>query len=152
ADPEHLPAPGPLKAEQSHTSVTFGNQLLLKVYRRVEEGPHPELEIGRYLTAQGFPHTPPFLGAVELRKRRGAFMVLAILRKFIPNTGEAWQYTLDELSSFFERALAEQSRPDVKQAAPRIASIIGLETPELARRLIGAYLESAALLGRRTAE
>ena len=50
-------------------------------------------------------HIPPVLGAVEMRKRRAGPLALALLLKFMPNQGEAWQYTLDELSSFFERAL-----------------------------------------------
>jgi maltose alpha-D-glucosyltransferase/alpha-amylase len=147
-------APGARKAEQSHTSINFGNQVILKVYRRVEEGPHPELEVGRFLTEKKFPHSPPVLGNIEVRKRRAGPLVLALLLKCVPNQGEAWQYTLDELSSFFERALAEAQKPDPELPVADFDFRVqdAGEAPEAARRLIGAYLESANLLGRRTAE
>jgi maltose alpha-D-glucosyltransferase/alpha-amylase len=147
-----LPAPGQMRGEQSHSSVPFGTQAFLKVYRRVEEGSHPELEVGRFLTERRFPHTPPLLGHIEMRRRRGAPTVLAILLKYIPNQGEAWQYTLDELSSYFERALAERDCPVASGVSPRLTIALEQQPPELARRLIGVYLESAALLGRRIAE
>ena len=53
-----------LAAEQSNSSLTIGDQLMLKIYRRILPGEHPESEMGRYLTAQGFAHTPPLLGDV----------------------------------------------------------------------------------------
>ena len=58
------PAPTELRpviaeVEQNHTSVVYSEQLVLKLFRRLEAGIHPEVEIGRMLTEQGFPHTPP---------------------------------------------------------------------------------------------
>src|SRR5207302_10279005 len=96
------------KAEQSNTSVLFGNRLILKVFRRIDEGINPDQEVGRYLTdVVHYPNTAPVVGAVEFRrKRKGEPMTLAILQGFVPNQGDAWQYTLDVLSSFYERALA----------------------------------------------
>ena len=62
-----------LGAEQSNTSVLYGNKLIMKVYRRVEEGMNPDLEVGLYLTdVAHFPHTAPVVGAVEFRRKRKA--------------------------------------------------------------------------------
>jgi maltose alpha-D-glucosyltransferase/alpha-amylase len=57
--------PAVLKAEQSNTSVSYGDRLLLKVYRRIENGVNPDLEIGRILTTMNFPHSPPVAGSIE---------------------------------------------------------------------------------------
>ena len=53
-----------LAAEQSNSSLTVGDAVMLKIYRRISPGEHPEAEMGRYLTAQGFTHAPPLLGDV----------------------------------------------------------------------------------------
>ena len=58
------------RAEQSNSSVLFGDQLILKLFRKVEPGVNPDLEIGRFLAAQGFEHTPPLAGWLELRRGR----------------------------------------------------------------------------------
>ena len=55
-----------LGAEQSNSSVLVGEQVMLKIYRRLERGIQPEIEIGRFLTeVAGFSGTPPWLGSVE---------------------------------------------------------------------------------------
>ena len=43
-------------AEQSNTSVVFDDELVLKVFRRLEPGLNPELEMLRFLTEHGFPN------------------------------------------------------------------------------------------------
>jgi trehalose synthase-fused probable maltokinase len=108
------------RAEQSNSSVIYGDAFILKLFRRLESGQNPDLEIGAYLTERGFPHTPPFAGALEYRTPRGDCMTAGILQGFVPNEGDAWAYTLRELE-------ASGGEP-------------------------GRYLQTAALLGRRTAE
>ena len=62
--------PAPLKAEQSNTSVRFGDRLILKLFRKLEAGVNPDLEIGRFLTEQtDFRHIPRVAGALEIRGR-----------------------------------------------------------------------------------
>ena len=53
-----------LSAEQSNSSVIVGDVAILKLFRRVSAGPHPEAEMGRYLTDQGFAGAAPLLGEV----------------------------------------------------------------------------------------
>ena len=53
-----------LAAEQSNSSLTVGDTVMLKIYRRISPGQHPEAEMDRYLTAQGFTHAPSLLGDV----------------------------------------------------------------------------------------
>ena len=65
-----LPAKLP-EREQSNSNVVFGDQLILKLYRRLGEGINPELEIGEHLTKVGFTNTAPLAGAVEVVGRGG---------------------------------------------------------------------------------
>src|SRR5258705_12782790 len=51
--------------DQSNTSVVFGRRLIMKVFRRVEEGPNPDVEMVEYLTGRRFPHVPPLVGTIS---------------------------------------------------------------------------------------
>jgi maltose alpha-D-glucosyltransferase/alpha-amylase len=139
-------------AEQSNNSVIFGERLMLKVFRRLEEGVNPELEVGRFLTEKThFSQIAPLAGSLEYRRPRGEPMTVAILQGYVPNQGDAWQFTLNTVSHFF-------NSPDLVGAQPPLGSGKSLleasrhEPAEIAVKTIGGYLESARMLGRRTAE
>ena len=80
-------------AEQSNTSVVFGDRLILKLFRRVEDGINPDLEIGRFLTERTrFAHIAAASPArSSIARERGEPATLAILQGFVPNEGDAWQ-------------------------------------------------------------
>jgi maltose alpha-D-glucosyltransferase/alpha-amylase len=148
--------PNAMQAEQSNTSVLFGDRLFFKLFRRPEEGINPDLEIGRFLTERvGFPHVPAVAGALEYRRGKTSEpMTLAILQAQVPNSGDAWHYTLDALGRFFEEAVVR--RPEISEPPlPDVGGIFemaNLEPPQLARDTMTDYLERARLLGQRTAE
>jgi len=143
-----------MKTEQTNTSIIYGDRLMLKLFRRMEEGTSPELEIGRFLTEKvAFPNAPPVAGAIEYHSRLIPEPVtLAILHGYVPNEGDAWRYTLDELGFFFDRVLAH---PEV-EAPPLIEGslldIMEMSIPTSAEETIGPYLVSAQHLAQRTAE
>ena len=145
--------PTPIRAEQSNTSVIYGDRFILKLFRRLESGLNPDLEIGRYLTRQGFTHAPSVAGSIEYVRDKQEPLTLAILHEFVPNQGDAWSYTIDILGHYFEHALArldELPKLSVMDGS-RICSFD--QTPsENDVAFIGPYLETAQLLGRRTAE
>src|SRR5690606_8888034 len=87
--------------EQSNTSVVFGDQLLVKLIRRLEDGENPELEVGRALTQVGFAHASPVLGSLEYRGQ-GRSITLAVAQGFVPNEGDAWSLVVDQFGRFFE--------------------------------------------------
>ena len=96
-----------LSAEQSNTSIVFGERLVLKVIRKLDPGENPDLEVGRFLTETAhFEHVPPLAGALQYRSGRKEPFTLAILHGYVENQGDAWRYTLDFLSRFFERVLS----------------------------------------------
>jgi maltose alpha-D-glucosyltransferase / alpha-amylase len=138
-------------AEQSNNSVIFGERLMLKVFRRLEEGVNPELEVGRFLTEKtSFTQIAPLAGSLEYRRARGEPVSMAILQGYVPNQGDAWQYTLTTLARFFSGPELTGAQPP---AMPKsLVQASKLEPPELATRVIGGYLDSARMIGRRTAE
>jgi maltose alpha-D-glucosyltransferase/alpha-amylase len=145
--------PSVMKAEQSNTSVLYGKRFILKLIRRVAPGVNPDLEIGRFLTERGFPNIPPVAGAIEIQKNRTEPITLAILQEFVPNQGDAWKFTLDQLSRYFEHALAKKlPHQDLDRSNGSLTELASAELPAQAVELIGGYLQSARLIGQRTAE
>ncbi|MGA8156214.1 MAG: maltose alpha-D-glucosyltransferase [Rhodoplanes sp.] len=145
--------PSVMKAEQSNTSVVYGDLFILKLYRRAEEGINPDLEIGRFLTKQEFPCIAPVASALEHRADGGEPSTVVLLQSFLPNEGDAWSYTLDSLGQYFSQALSR--REDIAAEPPPTKSLLELakgQFPTLAQELIGHYLDEVDLLGRRTGE
>ena len=138
-------------AEQSNNSVIFGERLMLKVFRRLEEGVNPELEVGRFLTEKTtFSQIAPLAGSLEYRRGKGEPVSIAILQGYVPNQGDAWQFTLNTIAHFFNAPELVGLQPPTIPGSVLEAS--RKEPGEIATRTIGGYLESARLLGRRTAE
>jgi maltose alpha-D-glucosyltransferase / alpha-amylase len=150
--PKDVP-PSVLRADQSNTSVNYGDALLMKLFRRVEPGLNPDQEIGMFLTEGGFEHAPRVAGVIEYQRRRKEPITLAVLSEFIHKEGDAWQLTLDSLRDFFDRA--STFNEDVEALPATVASLLRLteeEAPPLVGETVGAFAESARLLGVRTAE
>jgi len=142
-----------LHGEQSNTSIVFGNRLILKLYRRLAEGVHPDLEMGRFLTDHTtFVHVAPVAGALEYRAPRRAPMTIGVLQGFVANEGDAWHYTVDQVKHYFERALARTTQDPVPVPEPDLLRLTDQDPPALVAEMLGEYVEAARLLGRRTAE
>jgi maltose alpha-D-glucosyltransferase / alpha-amylase len=128
----------PSNAEQSNNSVIFGEQLILKLYRRLEAGENPDLEVGRFLTEHTrFRNLAQVAGALEYRDNGGDPVTLAVLQAYVPNQGDAWQHTRKQLEDYLHD-VRERRLPE--------------PTAELVQELAGEYIGGARLLGRRTAE
>jgi maltose alpha-D-glucosyltransferase / alpha-amylase len=90
--------------EQSNTTVLVGTDYVVKLFRRLERGLNPEIEVGRFLTEiVSFSHAPPLLGAVELEEN-GARNAVAVVHGFVQNQGDAWTAT----SAYLDRFVEEQ--------------------------------------------
>ncbi len=137
--------PSAAKVDQDNTTVFFGDRFALKFLRKIEEGPHPEEEIGALLTQEGFPNVPPLAGSLEYRGReRANAMVAAVLSGFV-RAGHAMPGSTPSIiwALFFEHAMARGRGRSAGRAS---------QADELAHELIGTYLETVRLLGVRTAE
>lgn len=144
-----------LKADQTNTAFLYGKTLFLKLYRRLDEGINPDLEIGRYLTEKvSFPNAPSFLGGIQYVRQGIEPVVIGMLQTCIPNQGDGWTFSLDWAGRFFGRVIARKN--DI-QEMPKIPSSLfeaaTQDIPLLMKELIGGlYLEMITLLGKRTAE
>jgi len=143
-----------LRAEQSNTSLVYGDRLILKLYRRPEPGQNPELELGRHLSeAPGYHGVPALAGSIEYRRGRGERMTIAVLQAYVPNQGDAWTHALGALGGYFDAVAAA---PDAGAGAgaeeASVVRLVDRDVPSGVRDAIGAYAHYAELLGERTAE
>jgi maltose alpha-D-glucosyltransferase/alpha-amylase len=142
-----------LKAAQRHTSVRYGERFVLKFFRRLHWGINPELELGRFLTERIFPHAPPLAGALEYHRADGERLGLAVVHGWLPKTESGWEYTLRALDRYYERVLSLPGEgSSVAAAGKPLVQLARQEFPAEVPELIGTYLESARLLGARTAD
>ena len=141
-------------AEQSNTSIRYGDNLILKLFRHIEVGPNPDCEITRYLGEQrGLRNIPRFGGMIFFQSGGGEVATLGMLQELIDNQGDGWAWTLEELARYFENCATTQVPPDLLAMSQR--SIIALADQGLsaaATDAIGIYIVAAAHLARRTAE
>jgi maltose alpha-D-glucosyltransferase / alpha-amylase len=150
--PEKLEAT-PLKTEQSNTSILYGDQLFLKVFRRLGEGVNPELEIGSFLTEKAsFPHISKVAGALEYRSKDRILMTVGVFEDWVKNEGDAWKYTLDNLSRYFERISTLPKGATAPVSDLHLLELAAAKIDPTVHEMIGTYLEAARLLGQRTAE
>ncbi|MFZ0971742.1 MAG: hypothetical protein WAN22_05920 [Solirubrobacteraceae bacterium] len=92
--------------EQSNSSVVFDDTIVLKVFRKLEPGVNPELEVLRFLTWRGFPNIAPLHGWYDYEGQ--AFQsTLGVAQEFLPDAVGGWELALDEVWSapemFLER-------------------------------------------------
>jgi maltose alpha-D-glucosyltransferase/alpha-amylase len=125
----------------------------LKLFRRMEPGPNPEVEIGRALAERGFTRTPALIGSLEYSRPGHDSATLAVLQTVVKHQGTGWEYTIDDLRRYYERVAARvhattgqggQEGQDTLPASP--------SPPPFFAATEHLYLRSAAVLGRRTAE
>ncbi len=136
-------------AEQSNTSILFGKKLILKLFRRLQPGENPDVEIGRFLTEVAhFPRIAPFLGAIDITPDVGEKTTIAMLQGLVPNEGDGWEWFLKQLESFFE-AVASTPAP---MEIPTPSFLGETKVPAELQRYAAPLLDAAALLGQRTAE
>lgn len=87
-----------MTAEQSNTSIRFGDALILKLFRRLQFGPNPDVEVGWLLTEHSaFRGTPRVAGSAEYVSADGRTASLALLQEFVANVGDAWSTTVARL-------------------------------------------------------
>ncbi len=105
----HLSGPSDVRlmgVEQSNSSVVFDDTIVLKVFRKLEPGVNPELEVLRFLTWRGFPNIAPLHGWYDYEGPAFA-STLGVAQTFLPEAVGGWELALDEIWSapemFLER-------------------------------------------------
>ncbi|MGH8637872.1 MAG: putative maltokinase, partial [Burkholderiales bacterium] len=140
-----------LSAEQSNTSIVYGDRLILKLFRRLQPGINPDYEIGRQLTEEiHFPRVPAVAGAFEYRPTAEKSATLAMMQQFVESQADGWRHATDEVSRFFEMV---EGRPVPADRLPRtFAEMAGAAPVPAIRDAVSGYYGTAETLGRRTAE
>jgi maltose alpha-D-glucosyltransferase / alpha-amylase len=125
-----------MAGEQSNTSMRLGEEAILKVYRRLQSGVHPEIEMGRFLTdVAGYQNAPATLGSIELIGPDDVPTALAIVHRYVRNQGDGWSFTLDYLIRYLQET-----------------EVIPEDQREAEKQPHDLYRALAATLGRRVAE
>ncbi|HET8656637.1 MAG TPA: maltose alpha-D-glucosyltransferase [Longimicrobiaceae bacterium] len=128
-------------AEQSNTSIVFGDRIILKLFRRAERGTNSDIEITRFLVRSArFRAVPPLAGWIDYLSPEGECVSIAGAFQYIPNVGDAWAFTHRALKRYFTSA--SRSAADPNSAAGRDAT----------RRMTGDFYAAARSLGRVTGE
>jgi maltose alpha-D-glucosyltransferase/alpha-amylase len=155
-DPSLLELPAePLGAEQSNTSMIFGETAIAKLIRRFDEGVNPGIELGIFLSERAhFPHSPRTIGSLEYTAYAPGAMpaTVGVLEQYVPNEGDGWTYVVDALTHGLEDALAHRQSEELQVVPPHDIFNIDTALLEPGHPLVGAHLEWARLLGERTAE
>ncbi|MBX5464478.1 MAG: maltose alpha-D-glucosyltransferase, partial [Clostridia bacterium] len=127
--------PSTLEAGDGASLVAYDRRLFLKFLRRLEAGPHPALELARWLTGQRYRHIRPLAGSIEYRPARGEPVALAILEGFVPYEGDAWSLARDSLAAWLNGSGPAASA--ALEAWLPLARRLGRATAELHRALAG---------------
>ena len=125
-------------SERGRLLVNLGDRLVLKGYRWLIAGVHPELEMSQFLTETAkFTHIAQLAGTVEYSDREGQSSTLAILERYAENQGSAWAYTQDYLQRYLDECRTQQKRPiDPRHAAyMALVKTLGLRTAEFHQAL-----------------
>jgi maltose alpha-D-glucosyltransferase / alpha-amylase len=126
-----------VESEQSNTSIIFGDRFILKLFRKLETGINPDLEVTRFLTERtGFTEFPRLAGWIEYEDDRDRGGSTAGLFEYVDNRGEAWAYTQRALGRYFAAAVRSAADP---------STIVGREA---VRRMSGDFTASAREMGR----
>ncbi|MGH7685144.1 MAG: phosphotransferase, partial [Vulcanimicrobiaceae bacterium] len=107
---------------------------MLKVYRRLQQGIHPEIEMSRFLLNKGFANTPKFLGMLEYVDSSGISSALAVAHEYVINQGDGWDVTLRFLKALLERRFDEDPLPIYAQ----YSRILGRRLAEMHSALLAA--------------
>ena len=140
-------------AEQSNSSIFFGDKLIMKLFRRQQAGVNPDTEIGRYLTEEtSFRNIAPFGGAIEYTAGADTY-TFAMLQGLVANEGDGWQWTLEGLDRYYESSIGEAfPTAEAAEIPTDLLALSEVVLPEKVRDSVGVYLDAAATLGRRTGE
>jgi maltose alpha-D-glucosyltransferase/alpha-amylase len=138
-------------AEQSNTSIVYGERLILKLFRRIQPGINPDFEIGRQLTEKvGFGRVPAVAGALEYTGIAERPLTLAMMQQLVEAQADGWAHATDEVGRFFD-VVESRATP----TAPAFASFNALmeaQPPRGVADVLRSYMGIAKTLGQRTAE
>jgi maltose alpha-D-glucosyltransferase / alpha-amylase len=138
-------------AEQSNTSLLYGDRLILKLFRRLQPGINPDYEVARQLSERiQFPRVPAVAGAFEYRMTADPPRTLAMMQQFVESQADGWRHATDEVSRFFESV--DGSTASEHGLPATFGEMAEASAPDTIKDAMGGYARTAEMLGRRTAD
>jgi maltose alpha-D-glucosyltransferase / alpha-amylase len=142
--------------QQSVEAALFDDKLILKVFRRIEAGNHPELEFGQLMGEKAAnAHVPRLLGSLDYRRGEEEPLTLAIVQQFEPQSITARQLAQDWIGRFMESLLA---LPEERQVAwgngekQSLWQMADAAPSEAVKELLAGFLDHCLMLGNRVAQ
>ena len=144
-----------LKAEQSNSAILYRDAFFFKLFRKLEPGVNPDIELLQYLSEEArFGNVPAYAGSLEYQPRQGDAEALGLMMDLVPNQGDAWSYTLGAVDRYFESLL--ETKHEIETKPPRPSVPLGVEIEDIPEEFLaradGFFMEMMALLGQRTGE
>ena len=120
-------------AEQSNSSLIVEGQAILKLFRKLAPGVHPDVEVTRFLTIERqFVHVPVLLGTIAFEDSQGT-TIAGMLQELVPGAVDAWSHALRLAGEFVKggarmrqttaAAGGEQQRPSFENDADQLGTI-----------------------------
>lgn len=103
-------------AEQSNTSIVYGDSAILKFFRKLEVGEHPDVEVSRFLTTRTtFRNTPELFGSIRLESQVGS-SVAGMLARYVKGATDAWTHTLSRVRAYLSAQTDSPANPFAGEA------------------------------------
>ena len=138
--------------EQSNSTALVDNQYVAKIYRQLEGGINPEIEIGSYLTdVARFANTPALLGSVELVEGDRSSAV-GVLHAYVENQGDGWAVTTGYLDRYIDeqRVLAPTAKRPETDGAGALSALHRADRPAARRAARGSRRRKGPTISRRS--
>jgi maltokinase len=127
----------PIAAEQSNTSVVFGDEYILKLFRKLDRGVSPDLELHRALRTVGSTHIADLYGAIE-GELQGAPVSYGLLQRFFANCADGWSMATASVRDLI-------NEPDLAPA--ELGSDFAAEAGRLGQAVAAVHADLVAALG-----
>ncbi|KAA1418458.1 hypothetical protein F0U44_08045 [Nocardioides humilatus] len=141
-------APALFSGEQSNSSVLFGEDSVLKVFRKITPGANPDITTHQVLTEAGSPHVAALYGWVE-SSIDGELVHLAMLQQFLRTASDGWEFALTSVRDLFSEAdlHADEVGGDFAAEAARLGTSLAEVHAEL-REAFGVDTLDATLIAQ----
>jgi maltose alpha-D-glucosyltransferase/alpha-amylase len=147
-EPLRVSRPG---AEQSNTSLIYGDRLIMKLFRRIEPGINPDFEISRQLSEKaGFNRVPAVGGAFEYERPGDPVSTFGMVQQLVESQADGWRHATDDLSRFYDQVAGHEPPP--LEAPGRFSELSAATPPQPLLEAMASYLGPANRLGRRTGD
>jgi maltokinase len=119
--------------EQSNTSLMYGDSAILKVFRRLQPGINPDIELGIGLAEHGSTHVPRLLGSVTA-ERDGDTYAIAVLQEYMTTATDGWELAKHSVRDLMAEAdlHADEAGGDFAGEAERLGAAVAAVHADLA--------------------